>query len=273
MDVEQVRSGDGTAITVETVGSGPPLVLTVGAFCDRATTRVLAERLADVFTVHAFDRRGRGDSDAPATPPFARDAETADLLAVLAHAASPGAAPALYGHSSGAVLAAEAAFTGVPLAALALYEPPWRVDDDLVDTVPLVEEMQSLVAQGRPGDAAALFLIVATGADDETVEQMRGMPFWGGLEALAPTLPYDLALVGEGRLPADRLAALTPPVLVMDGGRSAAWARRSVAALAATVPGARHHCFATQDHGIDQELLAPVLQEFLTGPPGQAAAS
>lgn len=62
-----VTSRDGTTIAVETVGSGPPLVLVVGAFCDRTTTRPLAALLADRFTVHSYDRRGRGDSSD--TPP------------------------------------------------------------------------------------------------------------------------------------------------------------------------------------------------------------
>jgi pimeloyl-ACP methyl ester carboxylesterase len=58
----RVASADGTRIAVETVGEGPPLVLTTGALQDRASVRLLAQALADRATVHLWDRRGRGDS-------------------------------------------------------------------------------------------------------------------------------------------------------------------------------------------------------------------
>jgi hypothetical protein len=52
--------------------------------------------------------------------------------------------------------------------------------------------------------------------------------------------------------------------LAIDGGASPAWARTSVAALAARIPGARHVTLDGQQHAVDPAVLAPVLVEFLS---------
>ena len=57
-----VTSVDGTRIAYDRLGDGPPIVLVSGMFCDRQTTRELAEQLAQEFTVINYDRRGRGES-------------------------------------------------------------------------------------------------------------------------------------------------------------------------------------------------------------------
>jgi pimeloyl-ACP methyl ester carboxylesterase len=85
----------------------------------------LAQALAAHFTVHVYDRRGRGDSDAGATP-WSIDREIEDLAAVIDVAGGSAHVLAL---SSGAALALEAAARGLPITRLALYEAPFVVDD------------------------------------------------------------------------------------------------------------------------------------------------
>ena len=60
----QVVSKDGTLIAYERRGSGPALILVVGALCSRALgpSVKLAPLLANQFTVFSYDRRGRGQS-------------------------------------------------------------------------------------------------------------------------------------------------------------------------------------------------------------------
>ncbi|HEY2221695.1 alpha/beta hydrolase [Actinomycetospora sp.] len=253
-----MTSRDGTRIAVETVGSGPSVVIAAGAFCDRTTSRDLARLLADEFTVHTYDRRGRGDSDRPTTPPFDPLREIADLGAVLSAAGSSH----LYGHSSGAVLAALAVAAGRPVRSLALYEPPWSVtarhDGDAG-----FARIRELVVADLPGDAAATFLR-GTGAPDEVVDTMRAGPGWSHMEALAPTLPYDLALVGEHGTPTELLRRLSVPTLVLAGERSAPWARATVDLVTQVIPGARAQTFGGQNHQVEPAVLAPVLREFFT---------
>src|SRR3954464_12010817 len=108
MGVEKIESTDGTPIAYQRSGSGPALVLVVGAFCDRTSTASLTPLLAPHFTVYEYDRRGRGDSGDGG--PYAVDLEIDDLAAVVTAAGGEAFA---YGHSSGAILALEAVARGV----------------------------------------------------------------------------------------------------------------------------------------------------------------
>ncbi|MFE3281633.1 alpha/beta fold hydrolase, partial [Streptomyces sp. NPDC059233] len=124
--MQKVVSRDGTVIAFDRIGAGPVLVLVGGAFQvrDDAKWVELARLLADRFTVVTYDRRGRGDSGDTAPYEVAREFE--DLAAVID---AVGATAGVMGMSSGAVLALEAAAHGVPITALALYEPPFVLDD------------------------------------------------------------------------------------------------------------------------------------------------
>jgi pimeloyl-ACP methyl ester carboxylesterase len=104
----KTTSADGTAIAADRTGSGPALVLVAPALATRTAFAPLAELLAPHFTVYAYDRRGRGDSGD--TPPYAADREVEDLVAVIRAA---GGSANVFGHSSGAVLALDAAARGV----------------------------------------------------------------------------------------------------------------------------------------------------------------
>ncbi len=120
--METTKSADGTVIAYDRTGDGPPLVIALGAFCDRKTF-VPPASLASRFTVCTYDRRGRGDSGD--TQPYSPDLEVADLAAVIEAVAGSGAF--VYGHSSGAALALRAAARGVPMAALVAYEAPYMI--------------------------------------------------------------------------------------------------------------------------------------------------
>src|SRR3954451_8172474 len=123
--MDKVRSKDGTAIAFERVGGGSPIILVLGAFNDHATGAPLAAALRDRFSVLTYDRRGRGDSGD--TPPYAVEREVEDIEALVTEA---GGTAFLFGHSSGAILALEAARLLAPsITKLAVYEPPFLVDD------------------------------------------------------------------------------------------------------------------------------------------------
>jgi pimeloyl-ACP methyl ester carboxylesterase len=260
-----VTSGDGTTLAFDRSGDGPPLVLVGGALSDRSAAGSLAEALAPRFTVFAYDRRGRGDSGD--TAPYAVEREIEDLEALVAEA---GGSAFVFGHSSGAALALECTARGLPVTRLALYEPPFIVDDGH-EPLPgdYVERLTELAASGRRGDAVEYFLTTGPGVPPEVVAGMRNEPFWPGMEKIAHTLAYDGAVMGDtmsGRpLPADRWASVTVPTLVMDGDQSPAWARNSVASLADVLPNAERRSLEGQDHGAASEVLAPVLVEFFLG--------
>ncbi|HEX8035938.1 MAG TPA: alpha/beta hydrolase, partial [Ktedonobacterales bacterium] len=122
-----VTSRDGTTIAFDRSGEGPVLILVGGAFQYRAIdqrTEQLAALLAEHFTVYHYDRRGRGESGD--TLPYSPEREIEDLDALIAEA---GGSAFVFGMSSGAALALDAAKHGLAITKLALYEPPFIVDD------------------------------------------------------------------------------------------------------------------------------------------------
>jgi pimeloyl-ACP methyl ester carboxylesterase len=258
-------SKDGTTIAFDRYGDGPPLVFVDGATATRAYDGPLANALAPHFTVYAYDRRGRGDSGD--TPPYAVEREIEDLAAVIEAA---GGSAFVLGHSSGAVLALRAAAAGVPIEKLAVYEPPFIVDDS---RPPLpgdyVEHLDALVAEGRRADAWAYFMTAAVGMPREMVDGMLSEPWIGAMEGVAHTIAYDGRVMGDtmsGRpLSPEPWRRIAVPVLVLDGGASPAHFRTGADALASHIPNAERRTLAGQDHGPADDVLAPVLVTFYTG--------
>jgi len=261
--VSTVTSRDGTTIAFDRVGEGPAVILVAGAFGDRSMMAPLAALLAPRFTVYTYDRRGRGGSGD--TTPYAVEREVEDIEALLDHA---GAAAYAYGSSSGGVLALHAARRLAGISKLALYEPPFIVDDSY-PPVPAdyPARITGLTATGRPGDAVELFLTFV-GVTAEEIAQMRAEPFWRGLEAVAHTLAYDFAVMGEtqrGRPLPPAWASITTPTLVVDGAKTPQpYIRSGAGALAARLPRARRHTIPDQDHAVAPDAIAPLLIEHFT---------
>lgn len=268
MTSERATSKDGTPIVFDRSGEGPPIVLVGGALADRAAAAELAARLAPRLTTIAFDRRGRGDSGD--TLPYAVERELEDIEALILAAGAPAF---VLGHSSGAVLALDSARTHPELITkLALYEPPFVVDDSRsLLPADYVTHLEDLVSRGRRGDAVGFFLTTGVGVPPDVVAGMRRQPFWSSLEANAHTLAYDGTIMGDtmGGSPAPlrRWASVDVPTLVMNGGASPDWQRRAVEALVQVLPDARHVTLEGQGHGPDSDVLAPALVDFFVGPP------
>ncbi|MER6580909.1 alpha/beta hydrolase [Nonomuraea sp. NPDC001023] len=261
--VQTVTSADGTRIAFESSGEGHPVILVGGAFNDRTTVAALAAALAPGFRAIAHDRRGRGGSgDAPA---YAVEREIEDLAALIEHA---GGSASVFGHSSGAVLALEAAAHGLPITRLAVYEPPYVVDG--ARTAPggdFAERLRGLVEGDRRDEAVALFLTEGADVPAEVVAGMRSEPVWGWFTSLAHTLAYDAAVCGPGQsLPVERLSRVTVPTLAIGGDQSPKWMLDAVRAVADAVPGARHVVLPGEDHGVlgRPEALLSTLTDFLS---------
>lgn len=252
-----VTSADGTQITYERAGSGPAVILVGGALTDRSAGKPLATALAGDFTVYVVDRRGRRDSGD--TPPYALAREIEDLAALIDAA---GGQAFLYGVSSGAVLAFEAVAAGLPIPRLGMFEPPYITSPEDPDPAPQREHLTRLLAEGRRGDALAYFMVEAVGLPTDAVAGMRQGPVWPALEALAHTLVYDLTVVGDGRVPTDRMAAVSTPTLVLDSVASSPRLRRAAEAAAAALPAGEHRSLAGQFHEVPPQDLAPVLTRF-----------
>jgi pimeloyl-ACP methyl ester carboxylesterase len=258
----QAMSADGTLIAFEQMGAGPPLVLVAGASCDAARMRPTAEHLARDFAVINYDRRGRGASGD--TLPYAVEREVEDLAALIARA---GGRASVYGHSSGAALALHAVAAGLPIDRLILHEPPYSpdIEDHRREAREYGRQLEAMLAEGRRGDALELFFTLVMPPD--MVGEMRRGPGWPALEALAHTLAYDSALMGDvsrgGAVPTDVAARVTVPTLVLVGGASPDWMIDVGREVADTVQDGQHRILDGQEHVVPPEVLAPVLKEFL----------
>lgn len=265
----KVISKDGTKIAFDLAGKGPALIVVASALAGRSDAKRFAEFLAQHFIVINYDRRGRGDSGD--TKPYAVQREVEDIEALID---SAGGSAFVFGSSSGAVLALEAA-SKLPakVKKLALYEPPFIVDDSR-PRVPadFVKQVTEFVAAGRRGDAIEYFMTKGVGVRAEFVAQMRNMPMWAGMETLAHTLAYDGAIMGDTQsgkpLPSKRWASATVPTLVMHGGASDRWLRNASAALAGILHKAKQRTLDGQDHSAvftNPEAVAAALVEFFAG--------
>ena len=269
--MRKVISKDGTPIAFDQSGQGPAIMLVAGATATRLDEASLASALAPHFTVFAYDRRGRGDSGD--TAPYAVEREVEDLDALINEA---GGKAFVFGHSSGAVLALEAArLLPTKIAKLALYEPQFIIDDS---RPPAPEDaaahLTELVSSGRRGEAVEYFMTLV-GTPAEMVAQIRQSPMWPGLEKLAQTLAYDITIIGNTEsgdpLSLRKWATVTVPTLVMDGtmflGREEihVFMRHCAQELANILPDAQRRTLEGQDHGPADEVLVPALQEFFLG--------
>jgi pimeloyl-ACP methyl ester carboxylesterase len=264
----KVVSKDGTSIAYERSGKGPVVILVASALADRSAAAQLAALLAENFTVINYDRRGRGESGD--TSPYAVAREVEDIAALIEEAGGP---VYIFGHSSGAVLALEAVSKlSSRIKKAVLYEPPFIVDDS---RAPIPEDftrrVNELVSAGRRGDAVEHFMVSAVNVPPELVKQMRTYPMWPGLEKLAHTIAYDIAVMGDTQagkpLPAKRWASASSFTIVMCGDKSPPFLQRSAKAVADILPNAKHQTLKGQDHSVvftAPKVIAAALNEIFS---------
>ena len=136
--------------------------------------------------------------------------------------------------------------------------PPGRTRADPADTA---ERFETMVAEGRRGDAVEFFMAEVVGLPPEFVAGARQQPFWEATEGLAHTLAYDAGSWattgsrgprgrGEGGDARDR------------GRRGHAVHAGHRAGLADALPDGHVSLLDGQGHNVDPTVLAPVLKEF-----------
>ncbi len=256
--MSKVISKDGTAIAFDKSGNGPAVILVSGGSVDQTSNAPLAALLAQHFTVFNYHRRGRGDSGN--TLPYAVEREVEDIDAV---ATAAGGSAFLYGTSSGAALALEAARQLQPkIKKLALWEPPYIPDGFPRPPADTAKTFSDLVSAGRRGDAAEFFMAKVVGMPPDFVAFARTQPWWANQEALAHTLAYDATIMGDYVLPTAKAATVNMPTLVIDGGASFPFMRPTADALAQAMPHAQRRTLEGQQHNVAEDVLAPVLVEF-----------
>jgi pimeloyl-ACP methyl ester carboxylesterase len=240
---------NGAELYYETRGTGPPVLLIMGATGDGGHFDTLADLLADEFTVVTYDRRGNGRSPAPAgwstTSPQEQADDAAGLVDVLAVGPT-----AVFGTSSGGNFALWM-LTRHPavVRGVVLHEPGVYALLDDFDTVrsPLQAVVRQSMDEGGPPLAVERFWQYIAG-DDAWTQLPAALR--ERLRATASTL-FDIELgTYERYMPDDQaLDAIVVPVLLVVSEDShdffAEVARRLSARIGArvtTTPG-RHGAY------------------------------
>jgi pimeloyl-ACP methyl ester carboxylesterase len=246
--LDSVTSRDGTMIGYRRLGEGPGVILLHGAMSSSHNHLQLVEALADSFSVYAPDRRGRGLSG-PYRDDHSVQTDVDDLAAVL----EATGAHNVFGCSSGAIIALEAARTVPVLRRAAIFEPPLfadrrvpaavlaRFDKAMADgnlAAALVAGMKGAkmgpsVFNVVPGKLLEPLTRMAMAQEDK-----RGTSGYVPMRNLAPTLHYDFQLAAELSGSLERYRAITADVLLLGGSKSPGYLKRALDALAKVLPDA-----------------------------------
>ncbi len=254
-----VTSRDGTSIGYRQLGQGPGLVVLHGAMSSGYHHLDLAEALANAFTVYLPDRRGRGLSG-PYGTEYSVQQDVEDLDALLTKTG----AQHLFGVSSGAIIALQAALTLPAIHKVAIYEPPLFVDRPVPSR--WLERFDREMAEGR----VAAALITGMKAAQMGPPFLNAIPRWllermtrmmlsredrngAGeyvpMSALAPTLHYDGLLIAEMSDRLETFRGITADTLLLGGSKSPAYMKATLAALERILPNARRVELPGLDHG------------------------
>jgi len=252
-----VVSQDGAKISYLTLGSGPAVIVIPGALAVAADYAAFGSALAEQFTVHIIERRGRGLSS-PQGADYSIRKECEDVLALQAKTG----ASALVGHSYGGLVALEVARNNPSFTKIAVYEPGVSIEGSIpMGWMPGYEKK---LAEQKYLDAFVEFSL-SVGP-----ERARNTPPW--LMKLLLPLVLDshkrqqmLGLLPENlrehrevaRLDSsyENYRTIAANVLLMYGGKSdSKWVNLTVERLAAVLPRFRSREFPKLDHfGIDQK--------------------
>ena len=122
-------------------------------------------------------------------------------------------------------------------------------------------ELTAALSSRRSGDAVAAFLR-RVGMPDAVMSGMRGSPAWQAMEALAPTLGYDDALIGDSPVPVE-WERIRVPVLALAGGSSPDFLQYGSREVARIVADGRYASIEGQGHDATPDALAAHLAPFL----------
>jgi pimeloyl-ACP methyl ester carboxylesterase len=245
--MRRATSADGTLIAFDEVGSGPAVVIVGGALSTGEAGAPLAAALAAAgLRGVTVDRRARGNSGD--TAPYLPIREAEDLAAVIN---AIGGEAAVFGHSSGAVLALFAVAGGVPTTHLFLSEPPFRFGEG-EPSADLPKRLQSLIDEGHADEAVVLFQREAVGLTHAVVEQIRASPAFPALVPLAQSTVYDALLTRAVSTPTATMIEVPVPVTILRGEPTFPILVTAADRLAEQMPRAELVVVPeSHDHGVD----------------------
>lgn len=255
---QYVTSKDGTQITYDVTGSGPVLIYITGASCFRNFPPVLddVKSFSKDYTVYNYDRRGRGDSSD--TQPYSVEKEIEDIEALIEASSSKAL---LYVHSSGAVLALEAAHKLKNIDKVIVYDAPYVTTETEKSAYKALADKVLTQLSFNNNKLAMKTFFSGIGMPKLFVWFLPFFPGWKTMHQLAPTLAYDIALTKDPA-PLERLKDIKIPILVLVGSKSPESIRVVGRQIAKAIPKAIFEKVDGQDHMVSAKVLLKRFNEF-----------
>ena len=253
-------AANGAELYYEVRGIGPSLLLIPGGGADAGTIATFADRLAQDFTVVAYDRRGLSRSPRPndwtQTSIGEQAEDAAELLKTLGHTPA-----AVVGHSLGALIALELLLRYPDLVRRAALLDPGPIDSAIPDRrqkMALPESVRAAIARGPQAGVEALLrnLHIWDNIDSATRERARGNAevFFSHETPLLQTYQPDAALLSANRVPVKvAVGTQTPPVFQ----EMAEWLSSTLNVRLDALPGGHASCVE------EPEGVAKVIRPFL----------
>lgn len=160
-----VISKDGTIVSFLSVGKGSAVIVLPGVLSMASDYAIFASALADNFSVHTLERRGRGRSG-PQGNGYNIQKEIDDVLAVQRDTG----ANFLVGHSYGGLIALEVARNNNTFTKIAVYEPGVSIDGSM--PVYWMPGYEKKLAENRNLDALVEFTLADAPA------RLAKLPAW-----------------------------------------------------------------------------------------------
>jgi len=260
--MESLKLADGSVVSFERYGSGPPLVLVHGSMNNHETSwEAIKGLLSPRFTVCAMDRRGRGQTTAPKDRGM--EEEFGDVAALIEAVGQPAF---LLGHSFGAHCAMGGAAVRPELVSkLVLYEPP--ATDAMTDES--LANVEEAAARADWDGFVRTFLLEGPKTPEPMVNMIQASPFWPPMVADGPATLSDIRTLVKYRFDPTRFASLTMPVLLLAGSESP---RHNYVTddLAAVLPNTRVVELQGQGHvaqAMAPQMFVDTVAGFLLGQP------
>ncbi|HYU74999.1 MAG TPA: alpha/beta hydrolase [Ktedonobacteraceae bacterium] len=267
-----VLSKDGTRIGYLSMGDGPSVLVIPGILSMATDYAAFARALAEHFTVHTIERRGRGESG-PQGDDYSIVKECEDVLALRAETG----ASFLVGHSYGGLVALEVARNNKAFTKIAVYEPGVSIDGSMPTA--WMPDYEKKLAENKDLDALVLFTLADAPAPLSKTPPWLMKLGWRLLFIRFPQSRQMLSLLHENVREWREIARLDSSyehyreiealVLLMYGGKSKSKAvNLAMERLAAILPHSETKEFPTLDHfGIERtaprEVAKAVSDYFL----------
>ena len=241
MEQTTIRTTGGVGVTVHSVGDGPGLVILHGGAIGLREYGRLADALAERFTVHLYNRRGRPDAAPLDRRTYSIATDLADLAAVLEHTG----AGMVFGHSGRRVRRA-------PRRAESAADPDRRVRPRPGDLrTALVRVPGRLLGGDRPGDCPRALSEMTRGVypDSAAAKLPRALQRFASrlflrtsvgrrMGELLPTVPPEVREIAAHDGPRPTTPG-SPPRCCSAGGRSPRYFAENCAAVAQAIPRGR----------------------------------